>query len=161
MIIIKILNMNKGEQQTMGRNLRTIIKKIFAIAMVLIMGFAAVGCGDSTTDSSNNDSASNASQSQSGSQGVTLEDIIKQNASKALYDRLMDLYGDQYNVSATKYSIASIEESTYSYYVRGQFYMYDKYGEAVSKYFPGTFFIVTDKNGNVGSDYRSVSIEMG
>ena len=145
----------------MERNLRTIRKKIFVIFMVLIMCFVAVGCGDSPTDSSDDDSSSNSNQSQSESQGATLEDIIRQNASVALYDRLVDLFGDRYNVSATKYSIATIEAGSYGYTVRGKFYMYDKYGEAVSDYFPGTFIVFTDGSGNVGSDYRSVSIDRG
>lgn len=132
-----------------------LLKKIVAVSLLISISVLMTACIEAGDTGSNNDDVQT-TQNQTGLHKIT-RDEAESIATQALYNEVVSDYSG-YNVEDTKYSIGSIEqEYDGGWTVKGKIYFYDKYGSAVSDYFPGTFDIDISSTGRVESCYISRS----
>lgn len=113
-----------------------IIVKILMI--VLVSTFVLNGCGDTSKTDSKSVSTRKMTTELSKEQ-------IERYAASALYKELKIAYEKRYDVSQTKYSVASIESVPDGWMVNGRYSLYDKYGNFQHTY---DFSVKVQRNGN-------------
>lgn len=101
------------------------MKRILSVLLILVFMFCLVACGDSSSSDDMDYNYENADIY------AKSESQIESAAASALYSKLKTVYRYECDIDQTKYKIATIKEDTTYYEVKGQYSLYDDYGDYI------------------------------
>lgn len=106
------------------------MKRILSVLLILVFMFCLGACGDSSSseDVDYNDVDYNYENADN---YAISESQIESEAASALYSKLKAVYRYKCDIDQTKYKIATIKENTTYYEVKGQYSLYDDYGNYI------------------------------
>lgn len=106
------------------------MKRILSVLLILVFMFSFCACGDSSS-SDDVDSDDVGYDYENADNDAMSESMIESKAASALYSKLKSVYGYKCDIDQTRYKIASINEKTSYYEVKGQYSLYDDYGDYI------------------------------